>query len=693
MENEDPPIINATLNFDDKSNDTLIPSTPVTDVVQAPPEVIEEQTSNRRKSVRPRRPRIVESPAVSTSPSSKPKPKYSKRKIGDATPATAPKGTVSPVAQPPKPKRGRRLSSAAPVVAVAEEPTWAPPPAEQQPDADVPTLPEDEVEGTSRDKKLRKKNKIPADVPPIEGLPDYGRMMKKLNAIARRLRATVIESEIADVPPEASPEAHLLPTDPQFLPAAEIDVIPDPQAMLEESSNLSKPPSEAAKTPGEKKSKKQILEEEFRKHQPSVLKFFGSNKPLDGSPEIGEEAMDDTPVEITTPVTGRRCYLVGEPELAQYVSEWRVLKMSNLKAPMGRIFVSKPVAGKSDLSRVLDKSEIGSKKASVYAGDNPVNRVRLRRPRPIYISIHDRERPPVKMIVTHRSKFISRRKPLGVDAVIDYEKDSDEEYEEEKEGEDLNSDADNEEENNELEEGAESEADSFFVSDGHFSQDENLSDDEAMVARRRRQEMQIDAEGKATLQLITFSPADLANADTDYSNEPAHAKWFKTIMEEAVVKIADPDNYFNANPAEDDNKVKKQPAPKPDKPPKTEKPVIDWPTIRAELAKYIHGKNTNIDSLCNDYKVVRPEVSGNAIKAEIRSIASWVKRAELSGKIAWYVKPELFGDLGLNDEEMMTLVNERKVVGKEQAPTGTLNFKPAKEDTSQQVESREVIHN
>lgn len=133
-----------------------------------------------------------------------------------------------------------------------------------------------------------------------------------------------------------------------------------------------------------------------------------------------------------------------------------------LAGAYGEDFVSKPVPGKSDVTRVLEKSEIGSKKASVYAGDNPVNRVRLPQPRPIYISIHDRERPPFKMIVTHRSKLISRRKPLGVDAVIDYEKDSDEEYEEEKEGEDLNSNADNEEENNELEEGAESEADSFL---------------------------------------------------------------------------------------------------------------------------------------------------------------------------------------------------------------------------------------
>jgi chromatin assembly factor 1 subunit A len=284
----------------------------------------------------------------------------------------------------------------------------------------------------------------------------------------------------------------------------------------------------------------------------------------------------------------------------------------------------------------------------------------------------------VKLIITHRSTLVDRRRPLASDALIDYEKDSDEEYEEEKEGEDLNSNAEDEEG---AEEAAESEADSFFVSDGHFSEDEALSDDEAVVARKKRQEMRLDSEGKATLQLITFSPADLMAAvvmeSNDSSSDPC-AAWLVLLASEAVITVLDPLNYFNAEP-EDEKKPRKKEA----KPAVTaQKPVIDWATVRPDLAKFIHGKTTNIDSLCAEFKVLQPDLSANAIRTEIRTMAAWTKKPEFNSRVAWYVKADLFEQLGLTEQEMAALIQPSPPVMVKEM----LRFEPV-------VSDREIIHN
>lgn len=339
-------------------------------------------------------------------------------------------------------------------------------------------------------------------------------------------------------------------------------------------------------------------------------------------------------------------------------------------------------AVRGDPVKILNRSELPVKRGSVYVGDNPGTRIRLTQPRPIYVAIHDRERPPVKFILTHRSTSVVPRKPLAADALIDYDKDSDEEYEEEKEGEDLNSNAENilDEEEGDVE----SEADSFFVSDGHFSEDDALSDDEAVVARRQRQEMSLDSEGKATLQLIAFSPSDLLQISSknllDSASDPSHAKWLALLESEAVISVIDPLNYFNTEP--EDEKIKKRK--------ESAKPVIDWAAVRPELARFIHGKTANIDSLCSEFKILQPEIiSSNALKTEIRTIGMWTKKPELNSRVAWYVKPELFEQLGVTELEMAALippppapVSKEKLLKDQQV----LNFEAV-------IADREYIHN
>ena len=654
MENFEPantlPVI-----MEDKSNDTLIPSTPpapeavvVVEISSADVTTTDLPKKAVRKSTRPRKPKaeVVSATDESAAPATAPKAKrkYTKRTL--ETPAAPEMSSTPPAA-----KKARMESSMppAPVIEVIEV-------IEESPvlEESVPTGVVDGVinvdAGGVKVKKPRKPKApyVPADVPPIEGMPDYSKKTK----VKRKSRPGPLPASAsleADLPPMAAPDAS-----ENFVVIAPPPVV---AAEEHEDSNASKPLSSGAKTPMEKKSKKQIQMESFMKSQPSVLRFFVA--PADAASPTKDEAMVEASpdADVTEPThrgPPRPTYFAASPP--EYMAEWkRMGAIPFVVRP--RIFIQRS-ANRGEGVRVLDRSEIGSRKASVYAGDNPVARRRLLRPRPVYIAIHDRERPPVKLIVTHQSTAVSRRHPLGVDTVIDYEKDSDEEWEEEKEGEDLNSNADNEDEA--AEEGAESEADSFFVSDGHFSEDEALSDDEAVVARNRRRN-EMDDDGKATLQLITFAPSDLADADTYSSDEPARAQWFRVLIEEAGVRVADPTNYFNPE-TDEERKPKKVKEVKEPKPAKVEKPTVDWGAVRPELARFIHGMSSNIDGLCASFKSVQPEISTNAIRTEIRSIASYVKKAELSAKIAWYVKPELFALLGLTEEEMAALVSERRVV-------------------------------
>ena len=601
--------------------------------------VLEESSAptNRRKSTRARK---APKPVDSETTVMKEKRKYTKKRKSEAIIADI------PIPQSVQ-KKAKKTITPSPKIVDPEGPVDVPPIEIGEGQLVDPT--------PTREKKPQKKWR-PADVPPIECLVFWS---KKVSCkIKTPIKPDIIVSEIADVPP--SP---LLDSEVQ-LPVPVIEAIP-----LDDPATPDSP----------RKSKKQIQEEIFKKSQPSVLRFFAATKQT----ELG---IEDSRSSSASKRSGKA---PDRPDLALYMQVWKESKLAAKKRLKNRkIFLLK---SRNEPVKVLDIAELP--RSEKYGVGKP-----LARPRPIYIAIHDRERPPVKLIMTHMSLNVCRRRPLAQDTVIDYEKDSDEEYEEEKEGEDLNSNPADAEEEAENEEG--SEADSFFVSDGHFSDADELSDDEAVVARRRRQEMQVDSQGKATLQLVTFGPADLENLDTADCSEnetSASVKWFKLLRDEAGINIFDPSSYFRIDTGEDE---KKQPV-------KVEKPVVDWVPIRPELAKFVHGKASNVDSLCAEFKAMRPELSANAIKTEIRTMAAWTKRPEINSRVAWYVKPELMDSLGLTEDEMLALAMERRIVkdlpivavNKENQPApGThagqqsiLQFKPP--PPSENVEEREPIRN
>ena len=347
-------------------------------------------------------------------------------------------------------------------------------------------------------------------------------------------------------------------------------------------------------------------------NQPSLRQFFAPSL----APSL--RSPDADPIIASGPTPQ---FSVPEPSLSAYRLEWKRVRFQR---PRRRNFFGKLGS--------LRPSEIGSsRKANVYAGDNPELRKRLARLRPVFISIHDRERPPVKLIVTHSSAIVTGRRPLGMDQVIDYEKDSDEEWIEEHEGEDVEAEGDEEENEDDA-----TSVDSFLVSDGHFSGDE-VEEDEAIVARRRRE----PTSNKSTLQLICYGPADFA--DPEFQPQLV---WVKELLDEAVIVVSDETCYFNYDPPERIAKV--------------EKPVVNWALVKPELARFIHGKVAKSDSLISEFRPLHPTVSKKGLETAIRGIAAWTKPS-LDSRTAWCVKPELFAELGLTEEHMQNLITERRV--------------------------------
>jgi hypothetical protein len=560
-------------------------------------------------------------------------------------------GKEPPVEQPTirKPKKVRRVVQPSPQIVDMNGPVDLPPITSGEGELFIPT----------KEERKQKKQKH-ADVPPIECLVFWSKKYSK--KIRTPVKPDIVVSEEADIPPSPVEGSEVI-----------IPVTEEPMSIDLTEPNPSTPDSP-------RKSKKQMQEEAFKKSQPSVLRFFAAK------PDTPKQVSETRSEEDSRSNASRRSHhrAPDRPDLHSYLQLWKESKKTQKNSIKKRIFV---VKNKFEPVRVLGVHELP--RSTKYGGGEP-----LLRPRPVYIAIHDRERPPVKLIMTHRSLAVFSRRPLAEESLIDYEKDSDEEYEEEKEGEDLNSNGDAEEEG-ENEEG--SEADSFFVSDGHFSDADELSDDEAVVARRRRQEMNVDSEGKATLQLVTFGPAELENLDTADCSEnenSANVKWFKLLRDEAGITVFYPNGFFRLDAGEEEKKFSS----------KIEKPQIDWIAIRPELAKFVHGKASNVDSLCSEFKALRPELSANGIKTEIRAMAAWTKRVEVNSRVAWYVKPELLDSLGLTEEEMTALAMDRRILKEHVAagnkenvivqPLGnsgkqTLLFKP----TENPVEEREPVRN
>ena len=90
--------------------------------------------------------------------------------------------------------------------------------------------------------------------------------------------------------------------------------------------------------------------------------------------------------------------------------------------------------------------------------------------RKVFISIHDRARPPVRLLASVK---LQTRRVSAIESFA-YDRDTDEEWEEQHNGEDLDAEEDEEEE----EEAEDDSEDSFVVADGVWGEGDQLSDDE-----------------------------------------------------------------------------------------------------------------------------------------------------------------------------------------------------------------------
>jgi hypothetical protein len=543
-----------------------------------------------------------------------------------ATPVTVErKRRKSSVGGEPSTKRKRKIKTPPPVV-VSENP-------------DIPPIETTTTEvPLSVEKRVRKIPKSArADVPPISGLPKYSNI-RMGKVIKPEAPPPVVEDEAAVPPPPAEEEM--------------TDAI------------VAEPPVEVVEKPvSPPQAKKPTAMELFLRTQPRVFSF--AEKPIPSPEKAIEEVAEVSPSD--TPRVP--LWVIPSADFTLYREKWVQLRRSHCR-PVERFFVAKdPSTGA--VSPISSESII-PKKHSVYSGDGLVRR-RMRRYRPVYIAIHDRERPPVKMIMTHQSTAISARRPLAPDTLIDYERDTDAEWVDEHEGEDLVTEPDEEEEK--LEE--ESDADSFFVSDGHFSEGDAISEDELVLLRERRDQV-VPVRKIDSLELVPLGPEDFAAARTGTIDiSTPEGRLMTALLEEEKLVRFEPEMYFREISA-----VKK-----------STQSRVDWSDIRPKLAKFIHAKTGNIDSLSLEFKLMidNPLISQNAVKSGIRTIANWTKKPELMPRVAWYVREELFQELGLQVDEMMELVQERKPPPKA-APTVTnvLPFKPTEEVS---LEDRAIIHN
>ncbi|GAQ80815.1 chromatin assembly factor-1 [Klebsormidium nitens] len=112
-------------------------------------------------------------------------------------------------------------------------------------------------------------------------------------------------------------------------------------------------------------------------------------------------------------------------------------------------------------------------------------------------------RPPYYGTWSRKSNAVSARRPLALDAEMDYEVDSDEEWEEEDPGESLSSsDKEDNEEEDKQGYGSEDEEDGFVVPSGYLSQDEGIDLDSPPTAAPTADASPIVDEHVATLQKL-----------------------------------------------------------------------------------------------------------------------------------------------------------------------------------------------
>ena len=262
--------------------------------------------------------------------------------------------------------------------------------------------------------------------------------------------------------------------------------------------------------------------------------------------------------------------------------------------------------------------------------------------RRVFVSLHDRARPCVRMnLGISLKKFHARkRSQVILEDFIDYDRDTDEEWEEIHNAEDIGDEADEEgEEIEAVEEGIDDEEDSFVVADGVFGEGDAVSEDEQELAKKSSvNPKEISIEGKS-----------LKPVGIDERNPQINNKWSTLLSQGSLdVQILNDSQYF-VIPAQQTKQPKQL---------KSKEPVFEWTSdLRKELAALAHGRTISADAIISEFENKFPGTSGAK-----KIFKEMIKFSKPEGaKQAWYVVSEWAERLELKGEQFAVSKVKRSV--------------------------------
>ena len=283
-------------------------------------------------------------------------------------------------------------------------------------------------------------------------------------------------------------------------------------------------------------------------------------------------------------------------------------------------------------------SSIESLKKSFIPGWGEQPQIESGKPlRQVFVSIHDRACPPVKALMT---VYIPTLKATDY---FDYDRDTDEEWEELHNAEDLDKEDDDEEDNSDCQ----SDKDSFVVSDGVFSEADNLSEDEQEFVRRK---------SVTSTRTSSLVPVIIEYSGENQCSNPnaSYSKWAALYSEGKLdMQIYTPDLYFQ--PIE---QVVEQPSAVSAKKVKADQDAAVWQRLKPELALFIHGRSQKLEDLAAEFEAVFSEAKDCGTRKVLREIAKFEK-PEGMRRSAWFVGADKIGELGLDTEALTQLALNR----------------------------------
>jgi hypothetical protein len=248
----------------------------------------------------------------------------------------------------------------------------------------------------------------------------------------------------------------------------------------------------------------------------------------------------------------------------------------------------------------------------------------------------DSVRPPYWGTWTKHSEAVRARRPLGRDARLDYEVESEDDWEDEGEGEDLGSDDEADEAEPErprdTDGAADEDGDGFVVADGYLSEDEQGHAEGGDGGPLRSASAQ---QARRAVRLVPHLVINLWPA------AGAHAP---PALAEYAVKLA-ASTPIQLEPAE--------PPPESVAKPRATKSSLTAPETLA-LAEMVHGSADGIHPLAERFRAAHDGHSRVFVEACIREMAARTKRVTAAGDpydaiAIWIVRAELSEGLGLDE--------------------------------------------